>query len=84
MLYKCVYHYHFHLYCKNLQFEKVYKNPFLDKILQDCRYPDVVTYANISENWLRALGVRVMVGQILLFSADFDNHPYHTLALPCE
>jgi len=60
------------------------RNPLsdLNKILQGGRYPNVVTYANFGEDWLR--GLWVAGGQSLPFSIDFDCRPYNTLALPCE
>jgi len=44
--------------------------------------PDVITYANFGDDWLRGLGVAG--GKSLPFSIDFDRRPYNTLALPCE
>jgi len=60
------------------------QNPLSDlgQILQNGRYPDVITCATFGEDRLRGLGVAG--GQSLPFSIDFDRRPYNTLALPCE
>ena len=60
------------------------RNPLsdLDKILQDGRYPDIITCANFGDDRLRGLGVAG--GQILPFPIGIRRHPYNTLALPCE
>jgi len=44
--------------------------------------PDVITCANFGEDRLRGLWVAGV--QSFPFSIDFDRHPDHTLALPCE
>jgi len=44
--------------------------------------PDVVTYTNFGDYWLRGFGVAE--GQISPSPIDFHRRPYNTVALPCE
>jgi len=44
--------------------------------------PDVITYANYGDDWLK--GLRVVGGQILLFPTIFRRRPQTTLALQCK
>jgi len=57
------------------------RNPLfdLDKILQDGRYPDVISYANFGDDRLRGLEVE---GSNLPFSTDFVLQ--HSRSIPCE